>query len=111
MNKAALLSGATPTEPVELPGIGTITVRGMTRGELATAGKGNDPDLTERRVLAMCLVDPQLTEEEAGQWQNTAPAGLILDVVAVINRLSGLAGRAERAEKEAYKSLRSGPSD
>lgn len=105
MDKALLLGNTVPTGQVEIPGVGEITVRGMTRGELANASDG-DPEITERRVLAACMTDPQLTEEEVAQWQATAPAGVVLDVVTAINRLSGLAGRQERAEREAYKSLR-----
>ena len=107
MDKKALIARTTPTTTVPIPGVGEVTVRGMTRGELADA-TADKPEETERKILAMCMVDPQLTEEEAGQWQNAAPAGEILDVVEAINRLSGLAGRQERAEKEAYKSLRGG---
>lgn len=105
MDKNALLARATPTGTVDISGVGEIQVRGMTRAELAKAGT-DDPELSERRVLAACMTDPVLTEDEVGQWQAVAPAGVILDVVEAINRLSGLSGRQERAEKEAYKSLR-----
>lgn len=105
MDKSRLINrSSAPTDEVEIS-VGTVTVRGMSRHELGLAD--GDPLENERKILAACMVDPVLTEDDVAQWQATpGTAGDILDVVDTINRLSGLKGRAERAEKEAYKSLR-----
>lgn len=110
MDKGALLNpSAAPTDEVAISA-GTVTVRGMSRAELGLAT--GDPLLNERRIIAACMIDPVLTEDEAAQWQSApGTAGDILDVIDTINRLSGLKGRADKAEKEAYKSLRERPGE
>lgn len=104
MDKAALFTERIPRAEVEIPGIGTVTVRGLSRYELQLTGKGTeDPSLIERRMLAYALVDPELTEAEVETWQRVAPAGELAPVTEAIRDLSGL---KPGANKEAYKSLR-----
>jgi hypothetical protein len=104
MIKSDLFEWRLPKDEVEIPGVGTITVRGLSRIEMLHAGRGEpDPETMERRMLAIAMVDPPLTESEAGDWQNISPAGELMPVLAAINRLSGI-GRD--VQKEAYKSLR-----
>jgi hypothetical protein len=109
MDKNALLTERLPRGEVEIPGVGAVTVRGLSRYELLLAGKGQeDVTVMEQRMLSMGMVDPEMTEQDIAEWQKCSPAGEIMPVVALINELSGV-GRD--VQKEAYKSLRdeSGP--
>lgn len=105
VDKAALLTERLPRGEVEIPDVGTVTVRGLTRFELLLAGKIADGDVatTEQHMVSMGLVDPELTPAEVEQWQKCSPAGEIAPVVAMINELSGV---TREAQKEAYKSVR-----
>ncbi|KXK61952.1 hypothetical protein AWW66_10960 [Micromonospora rosaria] len=103
VDKAALFRPRCPEEDVELPGVGTVRVRGLTRGQIVEISKGmNEGRDMEPRSLSWALVDPELTEDEARELIQVAPFGEIEAISNTINRLSGIAGRAD---KEAYKSL------
>lgn len=108
MDKSALLTERLPRGQVDIEGIGTITVRGLSRYELLLAGKAADGDvlLSERKTLAMALVDPEMTEADVEAWQKCSPAGEIMPVVIEINRLSGV---TRQAQKEAYEAFRDEP--
>jgi hypothetical protein len=109
MDKNALTTPRVPTGEVEIPGVGTIKVRGLTRIELLLAGKNTeDVAVMERRMLAYALTDPEMSEKDVEAWQKASPAGEIAPVVAKVNELSGV-GRA--AQKEAYATFRDGSAD
>ncbi|TDB71804.1 hypothetical protein E1211_15225 [Micromonospora sp. 15K316] len=104
IDKAALLRPRCPEQDVDLPGVGTVRVRGLTRAEVLDIGRrANDGENTEASALALAMVDPKLTEDEVRQWTEVATFGELEALNHVINKLSGIAGRAD---KEAYKSLR-----
>jgi hypothetical protein len=110
MDKSALTTPRVPTGEVEIPGVGTITIRGLTRFELLLAGKtsGEDSVVMERKMLAFAMVDPEMSEKDAEEWQKASPAGELAPVVAKVNELSGI---GHEAQKEAYKSLRDESAD
>ena len=92
--KSALLGRTLPESDVEIPGVGTVRVRGITRGQYLHAGRamaGDDPDVQrfEKLLITAGMVDPALSEDEVGQWQRTAGAGEIARVVEMIQELSG----------------------
>ncbi|MDG4762428.1 hypothetical protein [Micromonospora sp. WMMD710] len=102
VDKSALFRPRCPEQDVELPGVGTVRVRGLTRAEVLEIGKGvNDGKSMEPYSLSLAMVDPQLTEDEVRQWVRVATFGELEQLNHVINELSGIAGRAD---KEAYKS-------
>jgi hypothetical protein len=107
LDKAALLAErGIGGEEVEIPGFGTIRVRGLTREEVLALQKvKGDPDAAEleRRTLALCLVEPKLTEEEVGQWQKVSPAGELEIVSEVIQRLSGLGDKPVKREMQRFR--------
>lgn len=103
VDKEALFRPRCPEADVELPGVGTVRVRGLTRAQIVEiAKKSNNGEDMEARSLSWALVDPQLTEDEVRQWIAVAPFGEIEQLSQRVNQLSGIAGRAD---KEAYKSL------
>lgn len=105
MDKAALLAPRLPHDDIDIPGVGTVRVRGLTREELHLTGQRQTEGVaaTERLVLHLGMVDPALTEDEVGEWQRNAPA---MEVQPVLNRINELSGIGREFAKEAYKSLR-----
>jgi hypothetical protein len=110
-------------EPVEIPGVGTVTVRGLSRAEAMHVQAAEDLAEKDRRVIAQGLVDPELVIPglkhradgkpcekcaDAGRWQQASLADELEDVTATITRLSGL---APGADKDAYRTFRGEPGD
>lgn len=101
VDKSKLLARRVAEDTVEIEGVGEIAVRGITRYELLTAGKGVNeekvPDLIERRMLVAGIVDPPLTMAEAEEWQKNATAGEVARVLQRIRELSALAEGAPKS--------------
>lgn len=95
-----------PESDVEIPGVGTVRVRGLRRGEVLAAQKIDDVSLFERRMVHLGLVDPQMSEVEVGRWQESSPAG---EMEPVIDRIRELSAIRPSADKESYKSVRGEP--
>lgn len=113
--KGRLLSTRLDQADVDIPGLGTVRVRALTRAEAISVRKATDREDTmdglrllilERKMLAAALIDPPMTEDEVRQWQQAAPAGELDPVVARVQELSGM---VEGAQKAAYKSVRRDP--
>lgn len=110
--KSRLLKPRLPEADVEVPGVGTVRVRGLTRDEVLVMRKATDNAnsidgprtlVLERKMLASAMVDPPMTEAEIGQWQKAAPAGELEPITHKVQELSGM---LDDAAKEQYKSLR-----
>ncbi len=100
--KERLFRPRCPERDVELPGVGTVRVRGLTRAEIVEISKAvNDGKDMEPRSLSLAMVAPKLTEDEVRQLLAVAPFAEIELLTTAVNELSGIAGRAD---KEAYKS-------
>lgn len=105
LDKEALLKRkrSDRTEEVDL-GEGTVTVRGLTRGEInharAVASKGSKEKQVEtldNHYIAAALVDPEMTVAEVAEWLKDAPAGDSVTVLAAIQELSGLSEGAQKS--------------
>ena len=104
IDKEALLRARFGEEEVEIPGVGAVRVRPLTRAEaLRVRGEELDVAVMEQRLIAAALVEPKLTEAEVAQWQESAPAGELEPVINAIVRLSGL---TVEAPKEAMRTFR-----
>jgi len=101
MDKSALLAQrvGVDTEEVEIPGVGTVTVRGLSRFEFLLCQKRfpDDAMASERASLALAMVEPELTEDEVGQWQKSSQPDEINRVALVVNRLSGIGEGADKS--------------
>jgi len=109
--KELLLKARVPEAWVEIPGVGSVRVRGLSRGEVFVLQKTqNKKDVAgyERKLIAAAMVEPRLTELEVQAWQEASPAGELHPVGAKIRELSGL---EKTAEKEAVLDFRGGPND
>lgn len=79
------------TEKVDVPGLGTMLVRGLSRAESLIVGKAEgDPTATERAILRFGLVDPALTERQIIDWLKVAPNAHVDPITKAIARLSGM---------------------
>jgi len=100
------------TEEVDL-GEGTVTVRGLSRGEInrarvvaGKASKDNQVATLDIHYIAAGLVEPEMTVAEVAEWLENAPAGDSVTVLGVIQELSGL---AEGAQKSGNAGVRKRP--
>lgn len=104
IDKEALLQQRFGVKEMEIPGVGTIKVRALTRGEaLQVQGKEMAVADLERKLLSWAMVEPKLTEDDVRAWQDASPAGELQDVVDEIIRLSGM---EKAAAKAAYQKFR-----
>lgn len=87
------------TEKYEIPGVGEITLRGLTRAEMLAAEKRAAGDLAaqERYILSWAIVDPKLTVDDIRTWQDNSQPMEINGVASAINRLSGIGKDAQKS--------------
>ncbi|PSL02884.1 hypothetical protein CLV30_109192 [Haloactinopolyspora alba] len=100
MDKELLFKARLPEGEVEVPGLGTVRVRGLSRDEVLAAQKADNTADLERRMLAAGMVDPALTVAEAGRWQMASPAGELEPVTQKIRDLSGMGDDASKSGGE-----------
>lgn len=102
VSKEDLLRRRCPEDDVELPSVGTVRVRGLTRGEVKLISDGvNEGRDMEPLSLSLALVEPKLTEDEAAVMVQVSPFDEIQKITTRVNELSGI---AQGSPKEAYKS-------
>lgn len=101
MDKEQLLTRRLPTEPYNIPGVGTITIRGLSRAESLKVQACPEVAGKDRLIIEYGVVDPRLTATDVREWQDNATSGEIEALSARIGRLSGLLEESPRA---AYKS-------
>ncbi|GAA2355339.1 hypothetical protein Cme02nite_69400 [Catellatospora methionotrophica] len=102
MDKSKLLANRVEvaTEDVEIPGVGTVHVRALSRFEVLLSQKKypDDAMAQERFSLSTALLDPKLTEDEVGVWQRSSLPNEINAVSSVVNRLSGIGKDAAKSD-------------
>lgn len=106
--KARLFVPSLPVEVYELPDVGEIKIRGLSR--LEAIRLDNAPDAAARDVIIFKagIVEPALTEAEVRRMMTARPAGELEDLSRRIAELSRL---LPGADKEQYKSVRDEPAD
>ena len=110
--KRADTGSGLPEDTVEIDGIGTVLVRGLSRGEVFMMQKSRadggikTEDAWERRMLSLALLDPPMTEDEVGAWQRISPAGEMEPVGQKVRELSAL---DEGADKSGIQDVRDEP--
>lgn len=107
MDKSKLLTDRVTTTvgEHEIPGVGVVKFRALSRHEMIEAGKYGDGDnlKQERYILSRAMIDPELGEHDVAAWQKASVPGEINEVAKAINALSGI---GPDAAKEQYKSVR-----
>jgi hypothetical protein len=103
----ALLAGSLPEDVAEIPGVGAVRVRGLSRAELhlLTKKDGGNPraETSDLFYFTHGLVEPKVTEAQAHAIFESMGFGALQPVIAKISELSGV---SREAQKDAYKSLR-----
>jgi len=99
--KDLLLSRRIDEGKVELS-VGTVKVRGLTRGEVFMTQKAGDTEAHERRIVAFGMVDPPMNEDDVKQWQRNSPAG-------ELDKIRQLSGLGEGADKSGVPDVRDEP--
>lgn len=98
-DKDKLLAPRLPEDTVEIPGMGTVRVRGLSRGEFYALRKVTSDELDyDSKVLARCMLEPAMNEDEVRQWIRSAPAGEHSPVFSKINELSGIGQGADKSD-------------
>jgi hypothetical protein len=92
IDKAALLDSARVLAhaTVEVPGVGEVEVRGLSRAEVVQMQSYDSIDEMEIASIAAGLADPVLSAEEVTQWRSTKDSAEIMPVSDKILELSGL---------------------
>lgn len=100
MDKALLLTDRVTdhTAEVEIVGVGTITVRSLSRWEMIQGGKIEDTLGQERFILSRAMVEPKMDEHEVAEWQKCSPPGEINKVASAVNKLSGIGKGADKSD-------------
>lgn len=103
-NLSKLLSARSEKHTAEVPGFGEVEVRPLTRKEcMNLAGKEIDAAEVERIVLSLALVEPQMSQEEVGQWQDVASFGELQPVLELVLKISGLEQMATKAAMQNFR--------
>jgi hypothetical protein len=96
VDKDLLFKPRLPERDVNLPGIGIVRVRGLSRAEVLEAREDTTVGF-EAAMLTAGVADPALTRDEVRRWMAAAPAGEIKPVTDAILHLSGLAQGADKS--------------
>jgi len=98
VDKERLLKRAFPTTDFEIPGVGVVKLRGLSRGEvLEMNDRQPNPTEFDQFILSRAMVDPKMTEDEVGEWQKVALPNEIGKVVEEVLKLSGLQPGADKS--------------
>ena len=101
VDKSKLFTPRLPELDVEVPAVGSVRVRSLSRAEvLSIRGVELDVAEMEKKLLSLAMVDPKLTEEEVGERQAASAAGELEPATRAIMELSGL---VEDAAKQAIQ--------
>lgn len=82
----------------DIPGVGRVTFRALSRQEMMDSAKIDDDMSRERYVLSRCIIEPRLTDDDVRAWQENSPAGEMNDVAMKINVLSGIGRGADKSD-------------
>lgn len=92
MDKTKLLSDRVinTTGEHEIPGVGVIKFRALSRLEMIKGGEIEGVLEQERFILSHAMLDPVLSAEDVAAWQASSPPGEINEIATKINSLSGI---------------------
>lgn len=101
IDKELLLKPRLAEEDYDIPGVGTVRVRALSWEECSEFQRWTQDGKPTRevyaRVLHRSLVDPAISEEEAGTLLGSANGGEIEALVAHIVKASGLVEGAQKS--------------
>jgi hypothetical protein len=96
-NKNAMMALHLPTGEVELDGIGSVLVRGLSRFEMIEVQKlEDDRQVQDTLALHYGMVEPEMSEEEVIAWRK---AGAVMEIESVARKINALSGIGKDAAK------------
>ncbi len=101
--EALLATKGLGTKEVEVPGVGTVVVRGLSRAEVVQMQAAGSPDAMENRMMAAAMVEPPLTVEEVVEWRAEAPSEVVRPISDAILALSGLVEGDQTAKERNFR--------
>lgn len=105
VNKELLLKSRLPEAEVDIPGVGTVRVRGLSRAEVL--GMKDLPNgEAEQRMVSAGLIDPELTADEVAEWQHVALVG---EIDVIVTKIMDLSGLSANTANETWKEMESDP--
>lgn len=91
ISKEDLLKAAVGHHTHVIEGVGEVAYRGLTRGEaVRLQGKQMSAAEMDRKLLALAVTDPKLSEKEWGEIADVVPAGLLESLSTAIATASGM---------------------
>lgn len=98
LDKQYLLKPRLAEEVVDLPGLGEVRVRALSRSELHRLQSSRlTTEEADVLVLSLALVEPALTEEEAREVCQASPGKELDPIFDVVTRLTGGAEGATKS--------------
>lgn len=100
IDREQLLKPRLPEETVEIPGVGEVRVRALSREEVMGLQEERDKRGqagTEAFCLSRGIVEPELSEEDARALLRASAGAELQPVVDTILRLSGLTEGAQKS--------------
>lgn len=96
--KAALTTPHLQTEEVEIPGVGAVVLRGLSRWEtVELQGLESNRQWQDTKALLYGLVDPPMDEHEIVAWRKAGGNGEVEAIARKINTLSGIGQDATKS--------------
>lgn len=108
ISKEVFLKGHLPEDTIEVPEIGTVRIRALSRAEALSSTELPSGE-REAQVLAWGIVDPAITVEEAQQWRESATPGIVNGLAYEILVLSGMTESSSVAVRVAKASFQEKP--
>lgn len=91
IDREAFLKPRLPERELDLPGIGTILIRGLSREDVvAMQPLKHDTAALEQRIIELGIVSPALSAADVAAWYSTALSGDVDRIVDAITELSGV---------------------
>lgn len=87
----------------EIPDVGTVRIRGLSRAVVLEVQALVEVAAADRKMLVAALVDPAVTEDDVAVWQQNSPP---LEIEKLIEAIRELSGMGDGASKAAYKRIR-----
>jgi len=97
IDKAALLARRISKGEHEIEGVGTVSIRGLSRQEVLDLQKLDGVAAVDRRMVSLAMVDPALTEADVAEWQSNSCPLEIERLTEAIRDLSGLGAGASKS--------------
>ena len=97
LDKKALLTPRLGEDDYEIPGVGVVRIRGLSRAQVIALRKIDDLAESDAQMVAWGLVEPALTVDEAKAWQASSGPAEIEGLTVAIGNLSGQGVKADKS--------------